>query len=66
MFSGITTNNYPLNIGQRQPHIDQDITAMVWLNPELSCVGGTGLFRHNLTDLERLQWHSFKDLASFG
>ena len=27
---------------------------MVWLNPELSCVGGTGLFRHNLTDLERL------------
>ena len=54
VFSGITTKNYPLNIGQRQPHIDQDITAMVWLNPEQSCVGGTGIFRHRLTDLERL------------
>ena len=54
VFSGITTKNYRLNIGQRQPHIDQDITAMVWLNPEQSCVGGTGLFRHRLTDLERL------------
>ena len=54
VFSGITTKNYPLNIGQRQPHIDQDITAMVWLNPAQSCVGGTGIFRHRLTDLERL------------
>lgn len=54
VFSGITNNNYHLNIGQRQPHIDQDITAMVYLNPAQSCVGGTGLFRHLPTGLERL------------
>ncbi len=54
VFSGITNQNYRLNIGQRQPHIDQDITAMVWLNPEESCAGGTGLFRHKPTNLERL------------
>ena len=54
VFSGITNNSYRLNIGQRQPHIDQDITAMVWLNPQESCSGGTGLFRHKPTNLERL------------
>jgi len=54
VFSGITNNNYRLNIGQRQPHIDKDITAMVYLNPAQSCVGGTGLFRHLPTGLERL------------
>ena len=54
VFSGITTGQYRLNIGQRQPHIDQDITAMIWLNPAESCVGGTGLFRHRPTGLERL------------
>ncbi|MCA9471995.1 MAG: DUF6445 family protein [Nitrospirales bacterium] len=54
VFSGITNQNYRLNIGQRQPHIDQDITAMVWLNPQQSCSGGTGLFRHKPTQLERL------------
>ena len=54
VFSGITNDNYRLNIGQRQPHIDQDITAMIWLNPAESCGGGTGLFRHRLTQLERL------------
>ena len=54
VFSGITTNNYRLNIGQRQPHIDQDITAMIWLNPRETCMGGTGFFRHRLTKLERL------------
>ena len=54
VFSGITNNSYRLNIGQRQPHIDQDITAMIWLNPQESCAGGTGLFRHKPTNLERL------------
>ncbi len=54
VFSGITNQDYRLNIGQRQPHIDQDITAMIWLNPEETCVGGTGLFRHKPTNLERL------------
>jgi hypothetical protein len=54
VFSGITNNNYRLNIGQRQPHIDQDITAMIYLNPSESCIGGTGLYRHLPTNLERL------------
>ena len=54
VFQGITNKNYHLNIGQRQPHIDQDITAMVYLNPADSCVGGTGLYRHRPTGLERV------------
>lgn len=54
VFQAITNHNFQLNIGQRQPHIDPDITAMVYLNPAESCVGGTGLFRHRLTGLERL------------
>ncbi len=54
VFQGITNKNYHLNIGQRQPHIDQDITAMVYLNPAESCVGGTGLYRHRPTGLERV------------
>ena len=54
VFQGITNNNFQLNIGQRQPHIDQDITAMVYLNPVESCVGGTGLYRHRPTGLERV------------
>jgi len=54
VFQGITNHNYHLNIGQRQPHIDQDITAMVYLNPAESCVGGTGLYRHIPTNLERV------------
>ena len=54
VFQGIKTGNYRLNIGQRQPHIDQDITAMVYLNPADSCTGGTGLYRHRPTGLERV------------
>lgn len=54
VFQGIKTHAYRLNIGQRQPHIDQDITAMVYLNPAQSCMGGTGLYRHRPTGLERV------------
>jgi hypothetical protein len=54
VFQGIKTQNYRLNVGQRQPHIDQDITAMVYLNPGDSCSGGTGLYRHRPTGLERV------------
>lgn len=54
VFQGIKTHNYRLNVGQRQPHIDQDITAMVYLNPAQSCLGGTGLYRHRPTGLERV------------
>ena len=54
VFQGITNNHYRLNVGQKQPHIDQDITAMVYLNPAETCAGGTGLYRHRPTDLERV------------
>ncbi len=54
VFQGITNRHYRLNIGQRQPHIDQDITAMIYLNPVESCMGGTGLYRHLPTELERV------------
>ncbi len=54
VFQGIKTHHYRLNVGQRQPHIDQDITAMIYLNPANSCMGGTGLYRHRPTGLERV------------
>ncbi len=54
VFQGIKTHEYRLNVGQRQPHIDQDVTAMVYLNPEGFCKGGTGLYRHRPTELERV------------
>ncbi len=54
VFQGITTQHYRLNAGQRQPHIDRDVTAMVYLNPVESCMGGTGLYRHRPTELERV------------
>ncbi len=66
VFQGITTQNYRLNVGQRQPHIDQDITAMVYLNPAESCMGGTGLYRHLPTELERVPLvpdRTIRDLA---
>lgn len=54
LFQRITTKNYRLNVGQRAPHIDPDVTALVYLNPESSCAGGTSLYRHIPTGLERL------------
>jgi uncharacterized protein DUF6445 len=54
VFQGIKMQDFRLNVGQRQPHIDQDVTAMVYLNPEGFCKGGTGLYRHRPTDLERI------------
>lgn len=67
VFQGIRNNNYLLNVGQRQPHIDQDITAMVYLNPAETCVGGTGLYRHRPTNLERVPLQpdqQIRDLAN--
>ncbi len=64
VFSGITNQNYKLNIGQRQPHIDQDITAMMWLNPKETCSGGTGLYRHKPTNLERLSQSPNEDIRA--
>ena len=54
VFQALTTKDYRLNIGQRAPHIDPDITALIYLNPEHSCSGGTALYRHRPTGLERL------------
>ena len=54
VFQGIKMQDFRLNVGQRQPHIDQDVTAMVYLNPEGFCNGGTGLYRHRPTELERV------------
>ena len=54
IFSAILNKGYRLNVGQRQPHIDQGATAMVYLNPDELCAGGTGLFRHRPTGLERI------------
>ena len=54
IFSAIQNRDYKLTPWQRQPHIDQGITAMVYLNPEEMCSGGTGLYRHCPTGLTRV------------
>ncbi len=54
IFSAIINRNYQLNAWQRQPHLDQGVTVMVYLNPEELCSGGTGLYRHRPTGLDRL------------
>lgn len=54
IFSAIQNRDYRLTSWQRQPHIDQGITAMVYLNPEEMCSGGTGLYRHRPTGLSRV------------
>jgi hypothetical protein len=54
IFSAIQNRDYELTPWQRQPHIDQGITAMVYLNPEEMCSGGTGLYRHRVTGLSRV------------
>lgn len=54
IFSAIQTREYRLTPWQRQPHIDQGVTAMVYLNPESFCSGGTGIYRHRPTGMSRL------------
>lgn len=54
IFSAIQNRDYRLTPWQRQPHIDQGVTAMVYLNPEEMCGGGTGLYRHRPTGLTRI------------
>lgn len=54
IFSAIQNRDYQLSPWQRQPHIDQGVTAMVYLNPEEMCSGGTGLYRHRPTGLTRV------------
>ena len=54
IFSSIVNDGTPLTVAQRQPHIDPGITALVYLNPDELCAGGTGIYRHRLTGLERI------------
>jgi hypothetical protein len=75
IFSAILNRDYQLTPWQRQPHIDQGMTAMVYLNPEDMCSGGTGLYRHRPSGLCRVplgmtaelaklaQQHGFSDQA---
>lgn len=51
-----------LNFGQRQPHVDPGVTCMVYLNKPEDCSGGTGIYRHKLTGLERLPMEVNEDL----
>lgn len=39
IFSAIINRNYQLNAWQRQPRLDQGVTAMVYLNPEEAMLG---------------------------
>ena len=43
-----------LSESQRQPHIDPGVSAMVYLNHESECAGGTGIYRNRPTGLERI------------
>lgn len=55
VFSAIVNDGaLRLNVAQRMPHVDPGVSAMVYLNPDDECEGGTGLYRHTLTGLERL------------
>lgn len=63
IFSAIQTRKQQLTPWQRQPHIDQGVTAMVYLNPEEMCSGGTGLYRHRPTGFSRLPSRITSDLA---
>jgi uncharacterized protein DUF6445 len=62
IFSAIINKDYQLTVWQRQPHIDQGVTAMVYLNPEEYCFGGTGLFCHRPTGLDRIPLSLTPDL----
>jgi hypothetical protein len=53
----------PLNVGQRQPHVDPGVTALIYLNPNELCTGGTGLYRHRLTGLERIPLTATPEIA---
>lgn len=54
IFGAILNSQPNLSVWQRQPHIDPGVTMMVYLNPPGLCAGGTGIYRHRPTGLERL------------
>jgi len=51
-----------LNWGQRQPHIDPGVTALAYLNHDENCHGGTALYRHRISGLERVPTKVTEDL----
>lgn len=57
-------NNSPLTVAQRQPHIDPGITAMAYLNAPDVCAGGTGIYRHKLTGLERIPMQPTQEIVN--
>ena len=65
MLSTIRHGEVELNIAQRSPHIDPGVSAMVYLNAEADCAGGTGLYRHALTGLERVPIQPTAPLLEF-
>ncbi len=62
IFSGLQ-GGIPLNNGQRQPHLDPGVSALIYLNPSDQCTGGTGLYRHKLTGLEKLPLQPTAEIA---
>ena len=50
----VNTPETVLNVDQRQPHIDAGVSAIVYLNQNADAHGGTGIYRHTLTGLERV------------
>lgn len=54
VFSAIQNDGARLNVAQRMPHVDPGVSAMIYLNRDDECSGGTGLYRHTMTGLERL------------
>ena len=53
VFSMIMTGARLTN-AQRQPHLDGGITGLIYLTSDEYCTGGTALYRHRLTGLERI------------
>lgn len=66
VFSAILNRDMELSPWQRQPHIDQGVTAMVYLNPEDYCSGGTGLYTHRPTGLDRIPIELDRRLIELG
>ena len=55
---------YQLSESQRQPHIDPGVSAMVYLNDPQECAGGTGIYRHRPTGLERIPLEATPELCA--
>lgn len=54
IFAAIKNDGSRLTNAQRQPHIDPGNTGLVYMNTPDQCSGGTALYRHRLTGLEKI------------